>query len=117
VLKMLFVLVILLTGCTTTELSKQTEVRLERVIDGDTFVTQRGEVIRLAGVDTPEKGEDGYLEATIKLRGHLLWEEITLDRRGVDKYGRTIACVYVGWKSIDQQMIRAGYRRWEGTTC
>jgi micrococcal nuclease len=104
------------TGCSAPT-NVQTTVRLARVIDGDTFVTERGEVIRLAGVDTPEREEPDYLRATIELRGELLRQDIILDRRGVGKYGRTIACVYVGKKSIDEHMIRAGYRRWQGTNC
>lgn len=113
---MVVVLLGTFTGCSEPT-NVQTQVRLARVIDGDTFVTMRGEVIRLAGVDTPEREEAGYLKATIELRGKLLRQDITVDRRGVGKYGRTIACVYVGRRSIDEHMVAAGYRRWDGVTC
>ncbi len=39
-----------------------------RVIDGDTFVTTRDQRVRLFGVDTPERGEECYREATARLR-------------------------------------------------
>ena len=33
--------------------------KVQRVIDGDTFVTEEGETVRLANVDAPEKGKHG----------------------------------------------------------
>ncbi len=39
-----------------------------RVIDGDTFVTSGSQSVRLFGVDTPERGEKCYREATARLR-------------------------------------------------
>ncbi len=39
-----------------------------RVIDGDTFVTSGSQNVRLYGVDTPERGEKCYREATVRLR-------------------------------------------------
>jgi len=118
VVKLLAVLAVLLVmGCSNPP-NVQTEVRLGRTIDGDTFETVRGEIIRLAGIDTPEKGEVGYLAATIELRSKLLRSRIILERQGVGKYGRTIACVYVDGKSIDEHMIMSGHaRRWDGVRC
>ena len=110
------VLLGLLTGCSAA--IPQTTVRLQTTIDGDTFVTGRGEIIRLAGIDTPERDEEGYLAATIELRGELLRSTIVLKRQGTDRYGRTIACVYVDGKSIDEHMITSGHaRRWDGVRC
>ena len=39
-----------------------------RVIDGDTFATSGNQSVRLFGVDTPERGEECYREATNRLR-------------------------------------------------
>ena len=39
-----------------------------RVIDGDTFVTTGSQRVRLFGIDTPERGEECYREATTRLR-------------------------------------------------
>jgi len=39
-----------------------------RVIDGDTFATTGDQRVRLFGVDTPERGEKCYREATARLR-------------------------------------------------
>ncbi len=39
-----------------------------RVIDGDTFTTTGNQSVRLFGVDTPERGEKCYIEATARLR-------------------------------------------------
>lgn len=42
-------------------------IRVERVIDGDTVVMRGGEHVRLIGIDTPERGECGFDEATERL--------------------------------------------------
>jgi endonuclease YncB( thermonuclease family) len=42
-------------------------VSVERVVDGDTFDTPEGRV-RLFGVDTPERGDKCFTEATDRLR-------------------------------------------------
>ena len=39
------------------------KILVQRVIDGDTFETETGGVIRLANINTPERGEYGYEEA------------------------------------------------------
>jgi len=40
-----------------------------KVVDGDTFYTSRRKIpIRLANVDTPEKGQKGYGAAKLKLQ-------------------------------------------------
>jgi micrococcal nuclease len=72
------------------------------VIDGDTFNTTLGEYIRLADVDTPERGHKNYSAATrflLRLIGH---GTVYLDvdsMFGTDKYGRLVCVVYVQWNS------------------
>jgi len=66
-----------------------------RVIDGDTIELHNGEVVRLLGVDTPERGENGYEEATAYTT-QLLNRQVVLtydkDRRGY--YGRLLAYIW-----------------------
>ncbi|MBE9531258.1 MAG: YHYH domain-containing protein [Proteobacteria bacterium] len=74
-----------------------------RVIDGDTFVARfpGGEVekVRLKGIDTPERGERGFHEATALLKSRIGSKNIDI-KVGVHKregrylrghYGRVLA--------------------------
>ena len=38
-------------------------ITVDRIIDGDTFESKDNIVYRMIGIDTPERGEDGYKEA------------------------------------------------------
>jgi len=60
-----------------------------RVIDGDTFATSGNQSVRLFGVDTPERGEKCYREATARLR-ELAGNEVRVELgpRSRDRYGR-----------------------------
>ena len=85
------------------------EVQVDRVIDGDTLDTPRG-VIRLYGVDTPERGQRCASKATERLRD--LADDtirIQVGPRTTDQYGRMLAYVYTeDGISIDEALIREG---------
>lgn len=73
-----------------------------RIIDGDTFEYYNEDLnkilkVRLLCVDTPERGKDGYEEATAYLRSLILYREVTLvsSKTDKDKYGRLLRYVYV----------------------
>jgi hypothetical protein len=71
---------------------------VSKVIGGDTFDTTSEGRIRLADVDTPEKGESGYYEAKNFLNSLVNNKQVYLDIDDVyetDKYGRLICVVYV----------------------
>ena len=80
-----------LTGKTTLEEKHETGF-VERVIDGDTFVLDNGEHVRLVCINTPEKGEPYYQEAKDSLTRLVLNKEVLLekDTRNKDKYGRLL---------------------------
>ena len=40
-------------------MSKRKTVLVKEVQDGDTFITNKGQKVRIANVDTPEKGRPG----------------------------------------------------------
>ncbi|RMD67058.1 hypothetical protein D6817_02695 [Candidatus Pacearchaeota archaeon] len=77
-----------------------------RVIDGDTFVLQDGRTVRLANINTPEKGEKGYVEAKNFVRG-LENKSVELEVLGSDKYGRVIARVYAP-EYLNLELIKLG---------
>lgn len=79
--------------------------RVTRVIDGDTFETaSRKNPIRLANVNAPEKGAKGGADATAALRGLIAGETVSVDTVARDKYGRSVANVKVGRRSVNKAM-------------
>ena len=85
------------------------------VIDGDTIVVQlRGQVatIRYFGVNTPERGERCFREATD--RNELLIEEGTVlllpDVRTTDRFGRLLRYVFLeDGTSVDATLVAEGF--------
>ena len=67
-------------------------VKVERVVDGDTFVTDTGEKVRIKNIDTPEtkhpkKGtEAGGYEAFMLARTYLYGQLVFLEGNGHDHY-------------------------------
>ncbi|MEC8855953.1 MAG: thermonuclease family protein [Chloroflexota bacterium] len=85
------------------------EVRVSRVIDGDTLETPSRRV-RLFGVDTPEAGERCASEATSRIN-ELARNSVRLEEgpRLTDQFGRRLAYVYTeeGY-NIDEILVREG---------
>ena len=84
---------------------------VRRIIDGDTFVIMYdGEPtsVRIAGIDTPERGEPGAGEATAALRDLIAGETVTLTfidpRRKRDNFGRLLAAVVVDGRDVGEAM-------------
>jgi micrococcal nuclease len=88
------------------------------VLDGDTLVLATGERVRLIGVDAPEIaglrrlapqpfGPEAAAFARRLAEGRRIRLEFDLERR--DKYGRTLAYVFVGDLDLNAEMIREGY--------
>lgn len=76
-----------------------------KIIDGDTFMTdKRKNPIRLANIDTPEKRQPGYQEANQELKNLIAGQEVSIDTVARDKYGRSIANIKLGTKSVNKTM-------------
>lgn len=93
-----------------------------RVIDGDTL-DLAGERVRLVNIDAPEmpprskcaSEAEGALAATARLQALVEAGPVTLARTGVDRYGRTLAHVYVDGADAGGALVAAGLvRPWEG---
>lgn len=79
--------------------------KVTRIIDGDTFITSsRKNPVRLSGYDAPEKGTRGATQATKKLRSVIQGKEVTVTTKARDTYGRSVANVKVGQKSVNRIM-------------
>ena len=77
------------------------------VLDGDTFNTSsRKNPVRLAKVDTPEKGQPGYQKAKQALQRMIGGKDVTVDTKARDSYGRSVANVKVGGRSVNKAMKR-----------
>lgn len=92
-------------------------VRVERVVDGDTIRLADGRSVRYIGVNTPEVhhpklGEQpGGREATAENKKLVEGRNVRLeyDVERFDRYGRTLAYVFVGNKMVNAEMVRRGY--------
>jgi len=79
--------------------------KVTKVIDGDTFTTdKRKNPVRLADVDTPEKRQPGYQDAKQELQNLIAGQEVFIETVARDKYGRSVADVKLGSKSVNQAM-------------
>jgi len=94
-----------------------------RVIDGDTFViengTEKGEKVRLIGVDAPESrntgrkkvgyyGKEAKKYLTRLLTGHSV--RLEYDVAPTDRYGRTLAYVYLeDGTFLNAHLVAEGY--------
>ncbi len=79
--------------------------KVTKVIDGDTFKTNaRKNPVRLAGLDAPEKGQQGAASATKALKDMVLGQEVSIDTVARDKYGRSVAKVKQGRHSVNKAM-------------
>ena len=85
---------------------------VSRIIDGDTFQSPAGS-IRLFGVDTPERGERCYRQATSGLR-QLAGGSVRVESgpRARDPGGRLLFYLYtMRGNSIDEILVREGLAR------
>ena len=90
-----------------------------RIVDGDTLVVD-AERVRLVGVDAPElRGAHCAAEEALarlaadRLRALTAAGALDLERRGIDRYGRTLAVVRVAGVDVGARLIEEGYaRRW-----
>ncbi len=85
--------------------------KVTRIIDGDTIeVIYRGdkEKVRLYGIDTPERGEPGYNEATEFTKNYLLNKYIHLsfpDKNKRDHFGRLLAYVIINGGTLFNKIL------------
>ncbi len=87
-----------------------------RAVDGDTLLLEGGERVRLFGVNTPETKVPNQppqpfgMEATAFTSSLVNGRQIRLefDMERFDKYGRTLAYVYVGEVFLNEALIQEG---------
>jgi endonuclease YncB( thermonuclease family) len=87
------------------------------VVDGDTIEVlnskQRAERIRLNGIDCPEKGQAYGKKAKQAASALVYGKEVTLQAHGKDKYGRTIADVFLAdTTNVNHELVKDGWCWW-----
>ncbi|MBZ0310459.1 MAG: thermonuclease family protein, partial [Anaerolineae bacterium] len=85
--------------------------RVDQVIDGDTIDLADGTRIRLIGINTPEREQPYYEEATRFTRSLLEDREVGLefDVEQTDQFDRTLAYVWVGDQLANYVIVREGW--------
>jgi len=85
-------------------------VLVERVIDGDTIVSESNS-IRLLGINSPERGEFFYGEAKVFLENLVLNKTVKLEfgKDRYDKYDRKLAYVFFNNKNINLDLVENGF--------
>ena len=89
-------------------------VTIKSCYDGDTCRTTTGEKIRLACIDTPELRGKRANPAPAKkardyLRGLVVGRDINIRRITTDRYGRTVAELFVDGSNVQQQLFASGH--------
>jgi endonuclease YncB( thermonuclease family) len=81
-----------------------------RWVDGDTFSvspTGKGDMVRVAGYDAPERGQPWSKVATAKLK-ELTQNGADCECRKTDKYGRSVCTVRVNGDTVAIEMLKNG---------
>ena len=88
-----------------------TNVRVARVIDGDTFETANGEIVHLEGYDAPETGPKGGAGATQVLHNLFEGKFVSVVVVTKDIYDRFIAKVTLNGVSTNKAV--QDYTNWK----
>ena len=87
------------------------------VVDGDTvdvvvdlgFKVTTAQRIRLAGVDTPERNQAGFLEAKAFTEQIIGGKLVTIKTQKISKFGYYLADITIDGKNVSQELIASGY--------
>lgn len=84
---------------------------VKRVIDGDTFELEDGKIVRLLGIETPEKDEFYFEEAKNELKKLVGGKKVLLEKDLVskDKYGRLLRHVFVEGIFVNLYLVENGF--------
>lgn len=98
---------------------------VQRVVDGDTidlvidvgFKMTTVQRVRLLGIDTPERGEPGWAEATEFTKNWLdTWQgKIRVETHKTDSFGRYLAYLYaktdVRRQALNVELVSSGHAK------
>ncbi len=82
------------------------------VTDGDTIkvlVEERPVKVRLAEIDTPERGQPWAKRAKQALSDKVFGQEVEVRVVNVDRYGRTVGRIWLANRDINRELVREGH--------
>jgi len=82
-----------------------------RVVDGDTIELEGVGRVRLIGVDTPERGEECFEEATAYLKQRVAGQTVRYryQRERTDRYDRALLDIFRGGELVNLDIAQAGW--------
>lgn len=94
------------------------EVDVERIVDGDTFtgslsfgygLVRKGQWFRLAGIDTPERGQPGFERSTEFLRERIEGKRIIINshKDETGRWRRIVCDVYADGENVNEALLAA----------
>ena len=91
-------------------------IKIKNCYDGDTCTTESGEKIRLACIDAPEiRGKNAdplKAKASKEFINNLLSnKKVKIKRIDTDRYGRTVAEIFVEGTNIQKLMVQNGFAK------
>ena len=98
-------LLLLLFGCAYDPLA------VRYVIDGDTFVLNNGDIIRMQGIDSPEQGDLDYDRTAYELQKRIIGRQLIFEGTDEDMYGRKLRFIFADDKNINIEMVKEGWAR------
>ena len=86
-------------------------VTVSKVVDGDTIELSDGRRVRYIGINTPERDQPFYPEATEANRQLVLGKavRVELDVETFDQYGRTLAYIWVDEVMANLEIVKQGF--------
>lgn len=86
------------------------EAKVKRVIDGDTIELDKGQIVRLVGVNAPDNGQPYDDEATDFVKKMVEGKKIKLeyDVYKSDRFGRILAYIEINNKNLSIELVRKG---------
>ena len=113
-MKYLFLLCFAISASAVAEVpSDSVQFKLKRISDGDTVVTTEHTRIRLWGIDTAERDQSYGSDATEALTEMLNNQQLYLETKDVDRYGRTVGVIYTAnGDEVNLEMVCDGPAWW-----
>ena len=110
-----YILALILCLVVSYMISLNRSTTVYRVIDGDTFVTNKGDKVRMIGIDAPELPSLDGIKSKMYLYDLIKGKTITLQKdnnlHDKDKYGRLLRYVYLNGQDVNLLMLKQGYAK------
>ncbi|MCK6626524.1 MAG: lamin tail domain-containing protein [Anaerolineae bacterium] len=86
-------------------------VTVAQVVDGDTVELTNGRRVRYIGINTPERDQPYYNEATALNRQLVEGKQVQLefDLETFDQYGRSLAYVWADGRMVNLEIVQQGF--------